>query len=214
MGPLAYELEYILAGKASDRENLEAAVQKILLIRLAANFAYIQTDSVRKAEASAMAGTLCALLAVPAVIQAVTQGHPVCLVLRGEHRGYPGAPGRPQGSPLVKDSESWQLTLSSLLKLGDGEEWNEGKDTAGGMASGTTSRCSCSDRDRGGGHAKPGPDRDGPAHGERRLDWFRADHCITSWSWTAGAASQGDLLPFFNVFWLQLTQRGNRGTPS
>ena len=35
--------------------------------------------------------------------------------------------------PLVKDSGSWQLQLSGLLTLGDGEEWNEGKDTEGGM---------------------------------------------------------------------------------
>ena len=178
VGPLAYELEYILAGKASDRENLEAAVQKILLIRLAANFAYIQTDSVRKAEASAMAGTLCALLAVPAVIQAVTQAILFAWSF-GESivdiRALLGG----RKVPLVKDSESWQLTLSSLLKLGDGEEWNEGKDTTGGMDYRDYIQMLLFLTGTGEAAMRSLDLIEMDLRTEKGLDWFRADHCIT-----------------------------------
>ncbi len=178
VGALAYELEYILAGKASDRENLEAVVQKILLIRLAANFAYIQTDSVSKAEASAMAGTLCALLAVPAVIQAVTQAILFAWSF-GESivdiRALLGG----RKVPLVKDSESWQLTLSSLLKLGDGEEWNEGKDTTGGMAYRDYIQMLLFLTGTGEAAMRSLDLIEMDLRTEKGLDWFRADHCIT-----------------------------------
>lgn len=42
-GALDYELEYILAGKASDKENLEAVAGKLLLLRFVPNYTYIQS---------------------------------------------------------------------------------------------------------------------------------------------------------------------------
>ena len=35
---LAYEVEYLLEGKTSDQENLEAVLNKLLLIRMGLNF--------------------------------------------------------------------------------------------------------------------------------------------------------------------------------
>ena len=43
---LGYELEYILSGCASDRENLEAVVKKLLGIRFGINYLYLQTRCV------------------------------------------------------------------------------------------------------------------------------------------------------------------------
>lgn len=73
-GSLDYEVEYILAGRQSDRENLEAVANKLVLLRFVPNYLYLQTNSTRQAEARAAAGTLCTLLAVPAVTEAVAQG--------------------------------------------------------------------------------------------------------------------------------------------
>ena len=42
--PLFYELEYAVAGKDSDKENLSSALRQILVIREALNFMYIMTD--------------------------------------------------------------------------------------------------------------------------------------------------------------------------
>ena len=46
-GQLSYQTEYILCGKESDRENLEATALRLLLIREASNCAYLFTDETR-----------------------------------------------------------------------------------------------------------------------------------------------------------------------
>lgn len=62
---LAYELEYIISGNKSDRENLESVVQKLVLLRDAADFAYLMTDSGKCAEAEALADTIAAVILFP-----------------------------------------------------------------------------------------------------------------------------------------------------
>ena len=49
-GSLDYEVEYILAGRQSDRENLEAVANKLVLLRFVPNYLYLQTNSTRQAE--------------------------------------------------------------------------------------------------------------------------------------------------------------------
>ena len=63
-GALSYELEYLLEGKASDQQNLEAVVKKILLMRTGPNFLYLQTDANKKAEAEALGLALASAAAV------------------------------------------------------------------------------------------------------------------------------------------------------
>lgn len=38
---LDYEIEYIISGKSSDKENLESVVTKIFFIRMALNYVYL-----------------------------------------------------------------------------------------------------------------------------------------------------------------------------
>lgn len=131
-GALDYELEYILEGKAGDRENLEAVVKKLMLLRFVPNYAYIQTDAAMKAEAEAMALTLCSLLAVPAITAAAAQ---VILLAWAYGETVMDLRSLLKGNrvPLVKSKESWQLGLSSLLTLGTKEDQSEGMDTEGGL---------------------------------------------------------------------------------
>lgn len=129
---LDYQLEYILAGKSSDRENLKTVVNKLMLIRFVPNFTYIMTDSQMRAEAEAAATVLCTLLVVPEIIAAVTQvillawayGETVMdlrSLLSGKHVA------------TVKSRETWQLSLESLMRLGTQEDPGEGMDTETGM---------------------------------------------------------------------------------
>lgn len=131
-GALDYELEYILAGTGSDKANLEKVAGKLAVLRFVPNYAYIQTDGEMKAEAEAMAATLCALLAVPAITGAAAQaillawafGETVMDIrslLKGNH------------VPLVKTRETWQLQLSALLTLGTEEDVKEGADAPEGL---------------------------------------------------------------------------------
>lgn len=129
---LDYELEYICAGKGSDRENLEAVAKKLLMMRFASNYLFLQGSSPKRAEAEALALTLCTLAAVPVLEQAAAQmillawafGESV-MDLRSLLKG-----GR---IPLAKTEKSWQLSLSGLMKLGESGEVNDGKNLSEGL---------------------------------------------------------------------------------
>lgn len=68
---LKYQIEYIIAGKESDMENLEKVVKRLLLWREVANVIYILSDSAKCAEAEALALTITAVLQVPALVEPV-----------------------------------------------------------------------------------------------------------------------------------------------
>lgn len=129
---LDYELEYILAGKGSDKENLEEVVGKLLLLRFVPNYAYIQTDAEMKSEAEALALTLCSLLAVPAITEAAAQ---VILLTWAYAEAVVDLRSLLKGNkvPLVKSKESWQIKLSSLMTLGTADDHNDGADIEGGL---------------------------------------------------------------------------------
>lgn len=129
---LDYELEYILAGKESDRENLETVVQKLLLFRFVPNYIHLQGSSAKKAEAEALALTLCSLLAVPAITQAAAQ---VILLAwaYGESLMDLRALLNKTRVPLIKNEESWQLSLSGLMELGKESDLDDGQDSVQGL---------------------------------------------------------------------------------
>lgn len=131
-GALDYQLEYILAGKRSDRENLEAVAGKLILLRFVPNYMHLQGSSTKKAEAEALALTLCSLLAVPAITEAAAQ---VILLAWAYGESLMDMRSLLRGNkvPLVKTDDSWQLSLSGLMKLGQEGDLNDGKDTQGGL---------------------------------------------------------------------------------
>lgn len=126
---LRYQIEYILCGYDSDSANLEAALQRILLIREVSNYLYLQSDSGKKAEAKALAASVSAVALVPqlqpVLEQAILLGwayaesiNDIKILLEN---------GK---IPLWKDSESWQLGLMEMLgytaNLSSGSEDMEG----------------------------------------------------------------------------------------
>lgn len=122
---LDYQVEYLLGGKGSDTENLKAVVQKLLLIREAANAEYLYGDAAKRAEISAMAASVSAVALAPylqplietsilfawAYIESVQD---VKLLLEG---------GR---VPILKTASDWQTDLENILNFSgapvDGEE--------------------------------------------------------------------------------------------
>lgn len=131
-GALDYEVEYILSGKESDRENLEDVLKKLLAIRFVPDYAYLQGSAAKRAEAQALAAALCTAVALPAAAEALTQ---VLLLAWAFGEGIMDLRALVKGSrvPFTKTDESWQLSLAGLMKLGTGEGEQEGKDTAGGL---------------------------------------------------------------------------------
>ena len=118
---LEYELEYLLAGEESDKENLEQVLKSILWVRMGINYLYLQTDEVRKAEAGAMAAGLCVLMTVPGVTEVVKQAILLAWAY-GESIVDLKVLMKNEKVPTVKTSETWQLKLTNLGKLGTGEE--------------------------------------------------------------------------------------------
>ncbi len=118
--PLSYEMEYLLAGKETDEENLEWVAKKLLSIRIGINYAYLLTDETKLAETETVATGICTLLAVPEATELVKQamlffwsyGESV-MDLRALYRG--------KKIPLVKSKETWQLQISNLIQGGVNE---------------------------------------------------------------------------------------------
>ena len=73
-GALAYELEYILAGKTSDEANLKATVRRLLLVREGLNYACLLKDTKKQAEAAALAAALSTAFLVPEAEELLRQG--------------------------------------------------------------------------------------------------------------------------------------------
>ncbi len=129
---LLYEQEYLLGGKAEDQANLEAVCSKLANLRMAINYGYLLTDSQRQAEAEALAVTLCSLLANPEISGIVK--HALLLVWAyGESIVDVRALLKQKKVPLVKTSDTWQLQLANVAKLGTAEEVSGERDFAGGL---------------------------------------------------------------------------------
>ena len=135
-GELDYELEYILEGHASDRENMETVASKLLMVRFVPDYAYIQTDPEKKAEAEAAALTLCTVIGLPELAEGAAQG-----ILLAWAYGEAIMDIRTLVSggkvPLVKNAEDWKLSLSGLMQLGSAGEnvaADSGKDMESGLA--------------------------------------------------------------------------------
>ena len=70
-GALSYQLEYLLYGKGSDIENLEAFTKQVFKIRYVINAAYLFSSSSKMSEASAMAAAVVAGISSPQLYEAV-----------------------------------------------------------------------------------------------------------------------------------------------
>ena len=62
---LKYQTEYIICGKDSDQKNLEAIMNRLLLLREVANVLYLMSDSAKMAEIKALSTTLTLIFMVP-----------------------------------------------------------------------------------------------------------------------------------------------------
>ena len=116
---LAYELEYVVCGKASDRENLEAVVERLLLAREAANVIHIMLNQEKRLVISEAAVALAGATANPAVVKVVEYGligawayAESILDIRALLCGDRIA--------LIKNEEQWTSSLMNLSQILEG----------------------------------------------------------------------------------------------
>lgn len=132
-GKLSYELEYLLEGKGEDQKNLEGVVRNLLLMRVAPNYLYLQSDTTKQAEAEALALALSTAVALPILSSAVKQALLVAWAFGESIIDLRALLGGKKVS-FIKNSQNWQLQLSSLQRLGTSEDREEGMDMEEGLS--------------------------------------------------------------------------------
>lgn len=128
---MKYQIEYIIAGKGSDMENLEKVANRLIRWREVANVIYLFSDSAKCAEAEALALTLTAVLQVPALRELVkysilfawayleSLSDMKCLLKGGK-------------IPLMKNAADWKTSISNVIDF-SGDIPN-GEDTGHGLS--------------------------------------------------------------------------------
>jgi hypothetical protein len=115
---LDYQIEYLIAGKTSDMENLRSTANRLCLMREAANASYIFSDETKCTEADVLATVIAALIQVPEIEMLLKDSillgwayaeslYDVRTILAG---------GR---IPLMKNENTWHYSLQGMLESDD-----------------------------------------------------------------------------------------------
>ena len=113
--PLWYQMEYVIVGKDNDMENLKGVVNRIFILREAANTIYLTGSEEKYAIAEALGEVLAAAMMVPEIAGLFTAAlilgwafaesvYDVKAILAGER------------IPLLKDDTTWHYGLSAALQ--------------------------------------------------------------------------------------------------
>ena len=137
----SYQVEYILQGKGNDLDNLRGMANQILLVREAANVAYLFSDGQKKSEARGAALLITGVLGMPELEEPVTQ---LILFAWGYAESVKDLRMLFDGEkvPVIKDSGSWNTPFSQLLTFrGHLSEYPRGQKGLGYGCLLYTSRC-------------------------------------------------------------------------
>ena len=118
---LDYQVEYLIAGNEADVENLRTIARRLCALREVANTIYLYADTVKCAEAEALAAVLAAMCFLPELTEVFKHTlllgwayaesvHDVKVLLAGGE------------VPLLKDDTSWHYDLETALALGRKED--------------------------------------------------------------------------------------------
>lgn len=115
-GILDYELEYLVAGKRSDVDNLKSVVHRLLLMREGVNFLCVASDAQMRQQALLLATALCGAAPIPALRTAVC----AALLLAwayGESLLEVRTLLAGGKVPMIKTASQWKLSLDQLGNL-------------------------------------------------------------------------------------------------
>lgn len=117
-GKLDYQLEYILCGMASDQKNLKKTVKKLLLIREAYNYLFLQSDPESLNKTETLAALILGWTGNEALVETLRQAFVVYWAY-GESL-YDVRILMHQGKvPIAKTAADWNISLSDLYDLED-----------------------------------------------------------------------------------------------
>lgn len=110
---LDYEAEYVIAGKTSDRENLEAVLGDIVLIRSGMNLISLLKDSQKKAEALSLATAIIGFTGQPVFVEIVKY---IILSTWALAESITDAKALCEGKkvPTIKNANEWNVSIEGL----------------------------------------------------------------------------------------------------
>ena len=125
---LDYQLEYILIGKKSDKENIKGVTKRLKLIREGINVAYIFSNSKMRSEAKALASEFFGWTGNALLVEIAEYG---IILLWGYAESIADVKALLNGdkTPLVKSESTWHVTIVDLVSLNyepDKEKCNTG----------------------------------------------------------------------------------------
>ncbi len=125
-----YQIEYLIAGKSTDAENLNAVALRILGIRAGMDMIYLESDSSKKAQATALATAICTACMIEWMVPILT--HAILLAWALIEARYDTATLLAGGKiPFIKDSSTWHSDLDSALS---GSSPGADKDSDSGLS--------------------------------------------------------------------------------
>lgn len=115
-GYLDYQLEYIICGKSSDRENLEQVIQELLLLREGINYVFLLTHPEFSKKAELLSALLVGVSGSQELVSCLKH-----LILLGWACGESVVEVRQllggYELAVLKSGEDWQVPLSGILAL-------------------------------------------------------------------------------------------------
>lgn len=114
---LAYEIEYLVGGKAEDEANLIYVVHRLLAVREGLNLIYLMSDSQKREEAKALAMAVTGIIGLAPLVYLTTF---FILSVWALGEALADIRGLLAGKkvPLWKRAEDWTLSLENLLSAG------------------------------------------------------------------------------------------------
>ncbi len=112
---VSYELEYILAGKESDRQNLASVAAELLMLRSGMNFIYLLGNEQKRAEAEGLAILLAGFTGMQGIIK-ITQL--LILSVWAQAEGIADVRELFAGKrvPFTKEDRTWKVSFTNLIK--------------------------------------------------------------------------------------------------
>lgn len=113
---LIYELEYILKGELSDRENLEKTIEELIMWRTVFNYLSIMTDSEKRAQAREVAIALAGITGIEPLIH-VTQT--IILIVWSFEEALVDVSAMLKGKSvaIIKKSKTFLITFQDLVLI-------------------------------------------------------------------------------------------------
>jgi len=118
-GHLSYEMEYVLCGKDTEAKNLEGTLERLLLLREAANMAHILSDSEKMFQAEEVASVVSLLAGGNYGITKAIQLGVVGVWAYAESILDVRALVQGEKIPLLKQTSEWTLELNDIFRVWD-----------------------------------------------------------------------------------------------